>query len=221
MMDDETPRRAARRSTGESRRLIAEAASTLFEERGYHNTTTRDIAARAQVSETLIFRHYESKARLFRETVLAPFADDLTSLASRFDPSQPSREFFSSLFTLFREQRPKIMALLSVSTYDGEVDLSADDGSRSPIEPLFRPMEAVTAGDVEHYGFKNVDITLTTAIGMATLLGLVAFDDWLFGGHLESDRVDDLMDETLRQLAHGLAHRPPREGERRTSADGT
>lgn len=46
-----------------SRRMLA-AAIDAFAERGYHATTTRDIAARAGLSPAALYVHYPSKAAL-------------------------------------------------------------------------------------------------------------------------------------------------------------
>ncbi|GLW07129.1 TetR family transcriptional regulator [Microtetraspora sp. NBRC 13810] len=54
------------------RRRLAEAATALFDERGYDATTVDDIAARAGVSRSTFFRHYRSK-----EDVIFPEHDAL------------------------------------------------------------------------------------------------------------------------------------------------
>jgi AcrR family transcriptional regulator len=59
-----------RRPKGEPRRLLVESATYLFNERGYA-ASTRDIAERAGVSETLMFRYFGSKAELFRLAIEA------------------------------------------------------------------------------------------------------------------------------------------------------
>ncbi|MWA03190.1 TetR family transcriptional regulator [Actinomadura sp. LD22] len=198
-----------RRSPGTIRDIIVKAAAEVFEEKGYKSTTTREIAHRAGASETLIFRHFGNKSGLFRQAVMEPFAAELDALARSFDPSRPSREFFSRLLATLRTERRKIMALLTVSSFAEDPDLRMDEASASPIAPVFSSLIGVTEGDVEHYGFANVDVRLTTAISVATLLGLVAFDEWLFDEPLDDERLAALERETLMQLAHGLAHRPP------------
>src|ERR1700738_1193038 len=65
--------RAARRPRGEPRRLLLDAARELFARRDYRSTTTREIAEAAGVSEYLLFRHFGSKAGLFREALVLPF----------------------------------------------------------------------------------------------------------------------------------------------------
>src|SRR5262245_35978275 len=67
------PTTSSRRSSEEIRRLLLESAREVFSEKGYARTNTREIADRVQVSEKLIFRHYQSKANLFVEAVLRPF----------------------------------------------------------------------------------------------------------------------------------------------------
>ena len=46
---------------------IIEAAKALFEEKGFAAATTKEIADLAQVSEVTLFRHFESKRKLFEK----------------------------------------------------------------------------------------------------------------------------------------------------------
>jgi AcrR family transcriptional regulator len=101
----EAPRR--RRARGEPRRLLLEAATDLFNERGY-TASTRDIADRANVSETLMFRYFGSKAGLFHEAMVKPFTEFVVSL-----------DFIGRLYDLFRSHRGLVATLWSTATYDG------------------------------------------------------------------------------------------------------
>src|SRR5262245_41503438 len=65
--------RATRRSTQEVRSLILEAASELFQERGYTQTTMRDVASAAGIGLSVLYRQFSSKERLFSATLVAPF----------------------------------------------------------------------------------------------------------------------------------------------------
>ncbi len=46
-----------------------EAALSMFSERGYEGSSTRDIAERAGVNEITLFRHFGNKENLFREVL--------------------------------------------------------------------------------------------------------------------------------------------------------
>ncbi|WP_107068235.1 TetR/AcrR family transcriptional regulator [Streptomyces sp. CT34] len=58
-----------RRDARGTRRLLLDAASDLFAERGYERATVRDIAARAGVNQALLFRYFGSKKALFGEVM--------------------------------------------------------------------------------------------------------------------------------------------------------
>jgi len=52
-----------------TRDRIIEAAYTLFSEKGYHGTSTREIAKTASVSEVTLFRIFGTKESLFEEVL--------------------------------------------------------------------------------------------------------------------------------------------------------
>lgn len=65
-----------RLSASERRRAIVAAAKRVFAAAGYHQATTRDIAAAAGVSEGLLYQHFAGKRQLF-EAVIEVAVEDL------------------------------------------------------------------------------------------------------------------------------------------------
>jgi AcrR family transcriptional regulator len=128
-MTAEQPRR--RRARGEPRRLLVEAATVLFNERGY-SASTRDIADKANVSETLMFRYFGSKAGLFEEVMVKPFTEFVDAFVAEHgqgvregeDLFEVTLDFVGQLYDLFRGHRGLVAALWSTAAYDGS-DLSA------------------------------------------------------------------------------------------------
>ena len=53
--------RRPRRPAAERQQQILAAARTLFAERGYHATTTRDLAAAADINDALLYRYFPDK----------------------------------------------------------------------------------------------------------------------------------------------------------------
>jgi AcrR family transcriptional regulator len=65
------PVRRPRRPAAERRREILAAARTLFAERGFDATTTRDLAAAADINDALIYRYFPDK-----QAILAALVDE-------------------------------------------------------------------------------------------------------------------------------------------------
>lgn len=63
--------RRPRRSAAERRQQILAAARTLFAERGFDATTTRDLAAAADINDALIYRYFPDK-----QAILAALVDE-------------------------------------------------------------------------------------------------------------------------------------------------
>jgi AcrR family transcriptional regulator len=63
--------RRPRRPAAERRRQILAAARTLFAERGFDATTTRDLAAAADINDALIYRYFPDK-----RAILAALVDE-------------------------------------------------------------------------------------------------------------------------------------------------
>ncbi|MDA7028152.1 TetR/AcrR family transcriptional regulator [Bacillus sp. CLL-7-23] len=53
-----------------TRERIIQAALILFKDKGYAATSTRKIAEKAGVNHLTLFRHFENKSNLFRESVV-------------------------------------------------------------------------------------------------------------------------------------------------------
>ena len=70
------PARAIRtRNAAASREALLASARTLFSERGFDNTTVRDIGEEAGVDPALIARYFGSKVNLYLATVTAEDTD--------------------------------------------------------------------------------------------------------------------------------------------------
>jgi AcrR family transcriptional regulator len=75
-----------RRDASRSRDLLLEAGRSLFAERGFDRTTTRDIGERAGVDPALIARYYGSKTALYIAVLHADSAD--SALPDLLDPER-------------------------------------------------------------------------------------------------------------------------------------
>lgn len=118
--------RRPRRQRGEPSRLLIQAAVEIFNEKGY-DATTREIAEAADVSETLMFRHFGSKAGLFRAAMIAPFVAFVDEFVDNHaeivvgddDLFEVTLELIGGLYDIFTTHRGLVAALWSATTHSG------------------------------------------------------------------------------------------------------
>jgi AcrR family transcriptional regulator len=94
-------------SRGHGREALLTAAVTLFAERGYARTTTRELADRAGVDASLIARYFGSKAGLYLAALQAEVGDGpppdllepdrMAALLGRLDERGPGPVFQSAV----------------------------------------------------------------------------------------------------------------------------
>jgi AcrR family transcriptional regulator len=85
MAQTTTAARTTRPSADATRERILAAALDLFSELSFEGATTRDIAARAGVTQPLLNYHFSSKDELWRAAVDGIFAELNDALAARAD----------------------------------------------------------------------------------------------------------------------------------------
>jgi AcrR family transcriptional regulator len=85
------PMKLAPKLSGQQRReAIIKAVRGVFVEKGFHGTTTRELAKAAGVSEALVFKHFPSKEALYSAIQLSSSNEEISSIAARLDVLQPS-----------------------------------------------------------------------------------------------------------------------------------
>lgn len=83
--------KASVKLSGAQRRAdILKAVRRVFVEKGFHGTTTRELAQAAGVSEALLFKHFPSKKALFSAIQLSCFNDEKPRIIEQLKAMEPS-----------------------------------------------------------------------------------------------------------------------------------
>jgi len=124
------------------RQDIISAAIEVFARNGFRGTTTRDLAAHADVNEAIIFRHFNTKQELYRailEQKLTQGQEARCEEVQQLAQSGSDEEFFENFGRQFLERHEKdstFMRLLMFSALEGhelsEMFLSSVAG-RDPL----------------------------------------------------------------------------------------
>jgi AcrR family transcriptional regulator len=207
--ETEPPSRS-RRSREEVAELLREAARSLFAERGYAGTTTKEIARRAGVSETLLFRYFGGKAALFDEVVSGPFNALMRHFMvlhpapeARTTREQDSREFVAAVYRLFRSNQDVLGALLAAPA-------QIADGRPTSLHGLEAYFDQAVARLEQQYvlegGSSDVDPHIAVRIGFGMIAAPVLLRDWLFPRGLPPEAV--MADAIERMMSKALNPRP-------------
>ena len=182
-----------RRATTPVRDALIVAARAAFEEQGYAGATTREIAAQAGVSEVMLFRHFKSKANLFREAVFEPFDSYLrTFLAQHVEeahfPAQERYSYAEGVIRLLGENRKLLAALINAHNYDA--DDIAQVGDVDSLDAYFSRAAAAMSRESAATGWDpGIDPAIAVRIVFGMVASTVLFREWLFPPEISSDAI--------------------------------
>jgi AcrR family transcriptional regulator len=113
-----------RMKSGERREAIIAAAVRLFSEKGFRGATTRELAAALDVTEPVIYQHFETKRELYRAIIETKARERRQDNEHWQDVENPrgDREFFGAVAKLLLqrvERDPSYLRLLLFSALEG------------------------------------------------------------------------------------------------------
>jgi len=185
-----TKPRAARRTTAEVRALIVDAASALFADRGYTQTTMRDVATEAGIGLSVLYRQFESKERLFAATFVAPFLASFEDFRASWDAEAndaPTDEqvvaaFIHDLHHNLETHRRTVVTLLG-SLEDPGTELV--DEVRDALGEAWRNLTLAAPDGGDASSERVLDANMLV---VAMVVGLVLFKPWVAAARNGDDR---------------------------------
>lgn len=99
-MPKSKPKTERAQTTSERRQLIIATAVECFTEKGFHQTSVRDIAKRANISLGNLYNHFENKSALIRDIseYEADGLDDAKALLATIEDPKEALDKFVSLY---------------------------------------------------------------------------------------------------------------------------
>ncbi|OMC05795.1 TetR family transcriptional regulator [Mycobacterium sp. NS-7484] len=202
---------STRRPRGEARRLLLDAARELFSRHGYRSITTREIAQAADVSEYLLFRHFGSKAGLFREAMVLPFTDFVddfgktwqTVVPEETDEEELTRQFAGRLYDVLLQHKGLLLTLVAS---DGLSDEEAENTGIADIRRALGLLGQISTEGMQLRGFRSTQPDLRAHSAVALIVGMVALRSTFFDDRPPSREA--IVDELVQALLHGFLHRP-------------
>ena len=204
------PAPATRRPRGAPRRLLLDAARSLFARQDYRSTTTREIAQAAGVTEHLLFRHFGSKAALFREALVLPFTSFVDEFGRTWQSVVPeetsedelARHFVGQLYDVFVEHQGLLLTLLASEALSEEEMVEA---GIADIRRALTVLGQISAEGMQLRGMQSGQPDLPAHSTVAMIAGMAALRSTFFGPKQPSREV--IVDELVQAILHGFLHR--------------
>lgn len=205
-----TSARGIRRPPGEARRLLLDAARELFARKDYRSTTTREIAESAGVTEYLLFRHFGSKAGLFREALVLPFTDIVDEFAETWRAidhentveDELARHFVERVYDVVVEHRGLLLTLVAAEAFSEE---EIAEAGIADIRRALGVLGQISVEGMQLRGMHSSQPALPAHSTMAMIVGMVALRSSFFGTKPPSRDV--IVDELVQATLHGFLHR--------------
>jgi AcrR family transcriptional regulator len=194
------------------------AGREVFSERGYARSSTREIADRAGLAETLLFRNFGSKAQLYSAILgdtLDGFLKSWREVLDEIQPRTPERvayEFVGHFYDFFRENRGLMLSYIATSVFEPDV-VPID---RSPV--FLQALDTLSRWS--QYEFPEVRKQDETHLLLANralagmIMSMALFDDWLGAPPADGSgavgidgRVRPTRDEIVAELTDFLLYR--------------
>lgn len=179
------------RNANASREALLHSGRKLFSERGFDNTTLRDIGEDAGVDPALIARYFGNKMNLYLATITAEDAD-----SGRPEDLDDPKAFADWLITRVdaRGPGPILQALVRSDTSEEVREAARGHLNRRLVEPL--------AATLERRGVKNprlrAEMAVSALIGVLLARALGSFEQL---GQLGRDELITLVSQVLPDLS--------------------
>jgi AcrR family transcriptional regulator len=172
-----------RRSSDDIISRIADAAAEEFRQYGYSNATTAGIAKRAHVTQAQLFRHFGSKAGLFRESVFNPLDQGLQSFLETHIADadietvlRGTSSYIDELQDFVEANAELLTSLFVAQTYDP----AAMEGvsTMSSLASYFERGASMVSARLT--SSPTIDPELLVRVSFAAVLGCLMLKEWIF-----------------------------------------
>ena len=178
-----------RRAWGTAPEQLLQDAAAIFAERGYAATTTKEIAKRSGIAESLLFFHFPTKEELFTRAIFEPFLTTVEALTGDWDRIEweahplpdTIRTFVTKLYDWMQADRPLLIAMIHSSILGDDAGPTLPH-ARSELKRLFDRIEIENLKARQAHGLAPLDPPLAIRATFGTLLAFTVLGDWLLAG---------------------------------------
>jgi len=196
------------------RARLLKAAHELFTERGYRATTTKEIAARANVAEPTLFRHFGSKVEVFDASILTPlktyidqWSQSWVDFSADATVEDMADNLVEGLYTVIRHDR-RIFGELMAARSDPLSDLyPAAVAVSNHLRIGLRAVHYASFGIADRHRLPGDDTPATIGAVASMIIGSALFEDWAYPANKRIPGRTRMIREISTLIVDGTTHR--------------
>jgi len=182
------------------RKKIQDVANKLFSKKGFENTTTRDIAEAAGISNASLYYYFDSKEDLLYRILHEAISTGLSKIKDVERSDQSPKEkllVFIEVFTKYYTIHPDRMKLL------GRVHNSLAPGHNKALDDIRRDYVNILVGILEDLRKQGQILDIDTTICSFAFFGMVA---WTYRWYNPKGKVklDKLVEIVKKIFTRGI-----------------
>lgn len=201
---DRPPHTRRERRVAARRVQIVDAAARLFAEKGFHRTTTKDIAEAADVSEGTLYNYFENKEDMLLGIMSRLVETQHLTASLIWSIPDDAREFLFTMLSQRKEFVKRDGAMLQSVFSEILVDPDLrQQYYQELVLPNFELLEAHLHARRDLGQIRDVDLPLAARILIALTTGLFFLE--VLGDPLVNERWDDISQLITNIFFDGVA----------------
>lgn len=183
---------------------VLNAAEKIFGSKGYHGSTTKEIAEEAGVSEGIIFKYFKTKKELLVNLVVPIISKTAVSLLVN-NSDEDLEDFINKVFQDRIKFFKRVFPLMKIIFFENELD----DSLRNKI---FQELLSSVAKEIQNIYQKRIDSGELRDIDafdmartmMSLLIGLAIMNEISKGRLFEPYKVEDFIPKSIDIFLRGI-----------------
>ena len=186
---------------------MLEAAEEAFSRDGYGSVSLKQVARDAGVAESVLYRHFPSKAALFREAVLLPLVAVLEAFSQAtarytdlpLDDRSLMRVVVGSLLDQLGEHRA---ALRSIPAAEDDLAPEEREGLHQALRDVMIRFSEIARAEAVRRGAAapGLGIEMTARLLVGMVISVVVHADWLLRGLPEPPSRAEILDHLVEMM---------------------
>jgi AcrR family transcriptional regulator len=183
---------------------VLEAAEKIFGEKGYHGSTTKEIAEEAGVAEGTIFRYFKTKKDLL-VNILVPVISRTAEMLLHSGKERNIEEMINKIFLDRSRFVKRTFPVLKIILFEGEVDNSIRQKVvQELLNIVVKQLEQIFKNKIESGELRPVEPFIAARTMMSLLFGMCIMNEVSTGKFFEPVGIEDFIPQSVDIFLRGI-----------------